>query len=63
MMLPTCIQKFFDKSDVHEDIMITRQCAGNNFKVKYVRTTLKYMCLTICGVKLWNNLDKKFEKS
>ena len=23
MMLPTCIQKFFDKSDVHDDIMIT----------------------------------------
>ena len=63
MMLPTFIQKFFDKSDVHDDIMITRQCAGNNFKVKYTRTTLKSMCLTICGVKLWNNLDKNLKKA
>ena len=31
----------------------------NNFKTKYVRTTLKSMSVSSRGVKLWNKLDKK----
>ena len=33
----------------------TRQ--ENNFKNKYCRTTLKYMCISVNGPKMWNSLN------
>ena len=33
----------------------TRQCGKFNYK--YFRTTLKYICISVYGVKLWNGLS------
>ena len=37
----------------------TRQ--NYKFKVKYVRTNIKSMCISIVGVKLWNILSLKLK--
>ena len=53
--LPKNIQDMFvQNTDVNYSV---RQ--KNNFKTKYVRTTLKSMSVSSRGVKLWNKLDKK----
>ena len=54
--LPKNIQDMFvlNTADVKYSV---RQ--KNNFKTKYVRTTLKSMSVSSRGVKLWNKLDKK----
>ena len=53
--LPKNIQDMFVlNTDVNYSV---RQ--KNNFKTKYVRTTLKSMSVSSRGVKLWNKLDKK----
>ena len=38
----------------------TRQ--KENFKHKYARTTLKAMCFSVYGVKLWNSLEVKLKE-
>ena len=45
------ILKLFRETNV---VMFTRQ--RDKFKQMYVRTTLKAMCMTTVGVKLWNSL-------
>ena len=35
----------------------------NNFKNKYCRTTLKYMCISLKGLKIWNSLNKDLKNS
>ena len=51
--LPRNIQSLFNTNC--DNVYLTRQ--SNKFKVKYARTRLKASCPSICGVKLWNNLD------
>ena len=34
-----------------------------NFKLRYVRTKLKSMCVSVQGVKLWNALDDKVKSN
>lgn len=33
----------------------TRQGSDDKIKHKLVRTTLKAMCISVCGIQLWNN--------
>ena len=53
--LPINLQNMFiiDKSIYYD----TR--SKFNFKLRYVRTKLKSMCVSVLGVKLWNALDDK----
>ena len=53
--LPINLQNIFiiDKSIYYD----TR--SKFNFKLRYVRTKLKPMCVSVLGVKLWNALDDK----
>ena len=51
-VLPVNVQQFFS---IYESAYTTRQ--NCNFKHLYSRTTLKGMCISITGVKLWNSLD------
>jgi FMN-dependent NADH-azoreductase len=53
ILLPKNVQKYFDTVNV----LTKRTRQKYNFKVKYVRTNLKAMGLTVRGVKLWNGLD------
>nr|XP_049573449.1 uncharacterized protein LOC125966909 [Syngnathus scovelli] len=36
---------------------------NHNFKILNIRTTLKSFCITITGVKLWNNLSEELKQS
>ena len=47
--LPTLLQYRFKRS---QNIHNTR--SKNTFIVRYSRTNLKAMCISVCGVKLWN---------
>ena len=51
--LPTNIQILFEIN--YSKYYNTRQL--NKFYVTYSRTVLKSRCLSIYGVKMWNNLD------
>ena len=53
--LPINLQNMFiiDKSIYYD----TR--SKFNFKLRYVRTKLKSICVSVLGVKLWNALDDK----
>ena len=50
------LQQFFS---VYESAYTTRQ--NCHFKHYYSRTTLKGMCISITGVKLWNSFDNSLE--
>ncbi len=55
-MLPVNIQKLFMKSDDAHNHN-TRFSKSGNFDVKYCKTKMKSMTISIKGVKLWNELD------
>ena len=51
-ILPMNVQKIFR---IHESRYSSRyKC---RFKQIYICTNLKYMCISVTGVKLWNTLD------
>ena len=50
------VQQFFN---IYESAYTTRQ--NCHFKHYYSRTTLKGMCISITGVKLWNSLDNSLK--
>lgn len=55
-LLPGNIQKMFSEREGDYDLR------GNfNLKIHKVRTTLKSLCITICGVKLWNTLGMEIK--
>ena len=51
-LLPKNIQDLFQ---INENCYCTRQYG--KFNCKYVRTSLKYKCVSVYGVKLWNELS------
>lgn len=55
-MLPANIQELFCTREGYYNLR-----NKNNFKKQYSRTTLKSMCITRCGVNLWNCLDDKIK--
>ena len=55
-MLPVNLQKLCVSV---EPIRRTRHV--NMFQRRYIRTELKSMSLSICGVKLWNGLESKLK--
>ena len=55
-MLPLNLQALFSKKAYEADKMATRQI--NKFNLPRCRTTLKQMCITVQGVKLWNSLSE-----
>ncbi len=56
--LPENIQKMFqNREEIHN-------LSGKlNFNQPRVRTTLKSMCMSVCGVTLWNSLDEEIKQS
>ena len=54
--LPENLQKLFAKKTYKDNVVTTRQL--NKFKPPACRTTLKSMCISVRGVKLWNTLDE-----
>ena len=60
MLLPMNLQTLFTKIKYIEGNMATRQI--NTFYLPRARTTLKSMCVTINGVKLWNSLNQEIIK-
>jgi len=56
--LPDIIQKLFTDRvggyDYRENL---------NFRTLRVRTTLKRMCISVSGVKVWNKLQKELKQS
>ena len=55
-LLPVNVQQLFS---IYESAYTTRQ--NCHFKHYYSRTTLKGMCISITGVKLWNSLDNSLK--
>ena len=55
-MLPHKLQALFSKKTYDVDKMATRQI--NKFNIPLCRTTLKQMCISVQGVKLWNSLSE-----
>lgn len=55
--LPVNLQKLFMQREGEYNL---RGCG--NFKVKAVRTTRKTLCVSICGVKLWNQLGSELKQ-
>lgn len=55
--LPGNIQKFFLGREGGYNL---RGC--ENFKVQAVRTTRKSLCVSVCGVRLWNGLGIQFKQ-
>lgn len=56
-LLPVNLQKLFAQREGGYNL---RGCG--NFKTQAVRTTRKSLCVSICGVKLWNQLGPDFKK-
>lgn len=54
LLLPIRTQKYFEK--IVNSKIITRSVSNQNFYQKSVRTTMKSMCVSCKGVKVWNNL-------
>ena len=54
--LPCNIQQLFSKD---KNAQCKPRQIGANFNHKYARTELKTRCVSIFGVKLWNELGKK----
>ena len=56
-LLPLNLQKLFIVSSNN------RYCTKQNsyFKQNYVRTTRKQMCISVCGVKLWNTVKNEIK--
>ena len=54
-LLPVNIQCFFKQAGDHVPY-VTRQ--NRKFQISYTRTSLKAMCLSVCGPKIWNKLPK-----
>ena len=55
-LLPVNVQQFFS---IYESAYTTRH--NCNFKHYYSLTTLKGMCISITGIKLWNSLDNSLK--
>ena len=55
-VLPVNVQQFIS---ICESAYTTRQ--NCHFKHYYSRTTLKGMCISITGVKLWNSLENSLK--
>ena len=55
-MLPVYVQQLFVFGSDKEDHRRTF-----NFKHPYARTTLKQMCISVVGVKLWNSQQKELK--
>ena len=56
--LPTLLQSRFTRS---ENIHNTR--SKNTFIVRYSQTNLKSMCISVCGIKLWNALPVNIKET
>ena len=54
--LPNCIQHFFKLRETNYDLR--RLCV---FEVCYVRTNVKYRCVSFLGAKLWNKLSDELK--
>ena len=52
--LPTLLESKFQRSQ-----NIQNTCNRNTFIVRYSRTNLKAMCISVWGVKIWNALPVK----
>uniref|UniRef100_A0A8C6M161 Reverse transcriptase domain-containing protein n=1 Tax=Nothobranchius furzeri TaxID=105023 RepID=A0A8C6M161_NOTFU len=57
-LMPDKIQKLFTEREGGYNLRGTL-----NLKIHKFRTTLKQMCITIIGVKLWNNLEEEIKVS
>ena len=55
--LPNNLQRIFTKV-MDTDIKVTTR-QTNKFKQPKCRTTMRSMCISIRGIKLWNSLDDK----
>ena len=55
-LLPKNIQRMFHEREQSYDLR-----EKSNLKVGRARTTMKSFCITICGVKLWNNLSTEIK--
>ena len=53
-LLPHNLQQFF--ATKYDSMHVT--CQSKKIKYEYARTTLKYMCMSVYGVKLWNSNDE-----
>lgn len=56
-ILPENIQKLFTHKEGGYNL---RGCS--NFKRQIVRTTRKSLCVSVCGVKLWNRMDVELKQ-
>ena len=55
--LPQNLQKLFIRKTYNDNVITTRQI--EKFKQPAFRTTMKGMCISVCGVTLWNSLSKE----
>ena len=55
-LLPVTLQSFFT---LNTDSRLRNQFS---FKQSYVRTTRKSNCISVTGIKLWNNLNINLRK-
>ena len=58
-LLPTNIQHLFDTKE-HLNYNLRGK---NKFSTKYVRTKAKTMCVSVVGVKIWNNIDNNIAEA
>lgn len=56
-LLPVNLQQLFTQREGHYNL---RRCS--NFEIKLVRTTRKSLCVSVCGVKLWNQLGSELKQ-
>lgn len=52
--LPTNIQKHFS---TYQSVYYLRSDEDRNFSIPKFRTTMKSFCVSVAGVKLWNDLS------
>lgn len=55
-LLPRNIQRLFNKRDDTYDLR-----GKLNLKHPTIRTTMKSMCISVCGVRIWNDIDEEIK--
>jgi len=60
--LPGKVQEHFTMLNT-KHVYMTRSTVKKNFYCQSVRTKLKSFCISVAGVKLWNNVDMNVKNS
>ena len=55
-------RNLLERFDIKHENTFYNLRSEHYFKLRFARTTQKQMCLSFCGIKLWNSISKEISK-